>query len=283
MIGLEYDIKMTGIYKITSPSGNIYIGQSVDLADRFRRYKKLKCKLQPFIYRSLLKHGSDKHLFEIIHELPKDVSQTILNDYEIFYINIYKEAGVVLMNIKSGGAGGGKCAEETKKKIGDANRGRKMSEHQRLSISSRQKGKPAWNKGMKGRKLNLTVEKRKARSEIAKKRIGFKHSEETKLQFSLTRKGRQAYNKGKKCSEDHKRKLSIAHTGKKLSEATKAKLSEINKGRPATNNKLSICQVREIKTLLFEGNLSQYRIAKNYGVNKVTIFDIKHGKSWKNG
>ena len=49
---------MIGIYKITSPSGKIYIGQSKDIEKRFKAYKNLKCKGQPYIYRSLLKYGS---------------------------------------------------------------------------------------------------------------------------------------------------------------------------------------------------------------------------------
>lgn len=44
---------------------------------------------------------------------------------------------------------------------------------------------------------------------------------------------------------------------------------------------LTTDQVIKIKQLLSEGVLSQYRIAKNFGVHKVTIFDIKHGNTWR--
>lgn len=57
---------MTGIYKITSPSGRIYIGQSIDIDKRFESYRKLKCKLQPRLYSSIVKYGVDNHVFEII-------------------------------------------------------------------------------------------------------------------------------------------------------------------------------------------------------------------------
>lgn len=50
-------------------------------------------------------------------------------------------------------------------------------------------------------------------------------------------------------------------------------------GELNTSSKLKEKQVIEIKKLLKDG-VSQYRIAKNYGVNKVTIFDIKHNKTW---
>jgi group I intron endonuclease len=56
---------MIGIYKITSPTGRIYIGQSVDIENRFRSYKRLDCKGQKKLYRSLCKYGVNSHIFEI--------------------------------------------------------------------------------------------------------------------------------------------------------------------------------------------------------------------------
>lgn len=57
---------MIGIYKITSPSGRIYIGQSNNIEKRWYKYKNLKCQSQPAIYRSLLKYGPLSHLYEIV-------------------------------------------------------------------------------------------------------------------------------------------------------------------------------------------------------------------------
>ena len=78
-----------GIYKITSPSGRIYIGQSWDVNKRFKTYKNLQCKGQTLLYKSLSKYGVENHIFEMIHELPKDVEQSILDTYEILYISQY--------------------------------------------------------------------------------------------------------------------------------------------------------------------------------------------------
>lgn len=58
--------KIVGIYKITSPTGKSYIGQSRNIERRFRSYKSLTCKPQILIYRSLVKHGVENHRFEII-------------------------------------------------------------------------------------------------------------------------------------------------------------------------------------------------------------------------
>lgn len=54
-------IKIIGIYKITSPSGKIYIGQSRDLDKRLKSYKcgSSKTKGQPKLYNSFEKYGID--------------------------------------------------------------------------------------------------------------------------------------------------------------------------------------------------------------------------------
>ena len=67
---------MVGVYKIESPSGRIYIGQSTDIDKRFRYYKKLRCKTQPKLYRSLMKYGAESHSFEVIW---------LCNQYELNY------------------------------------------------------------------------------------------------------------------------------------------------------------------------------------------------------
>ena len=57
---------MIGIYKITSPTERIYIGQSTNIEKRFKRYKALDCRTQTKLYKSLLKYGFENHIFEII-------------------------------------------------------------------------------------------------------------------------------------------------------------------------------------------------------------------------
>ena len=77
---------MTGIYKITSPSKKIYIGQSVDIEKRFRSYKNLShCKSQIKLYNSFLKYGVNNHIFEIVEEC----SIELLNDKERYYQDFY--------------------------------------------------------------------------------------------------------------------------------------------------------------------------------------------------
>jgi predicted GIY-YIG superfamily endonuclease len=54
------------IYKITSPSGKIYIGITKDINRRFKSYEKLRCKNQIFLYNSILKYGWENHIKEIL-------------------------------------------------------------------------------------------------------------------------------------------------------------------------------------------------------------------------
>ena len=72
---------MTGIYKIISPSGKVYIGQSMDIYKRWKQYEKLYCKKQCKLYNSLKKHTYKNHQFGIIEECTTE----LLNERESFY------------------------------------------------------------------------------------------------------------------------------------------------------------------------------------------------------
>jgi hypothetical protein len=73
------------IYKITSPSGRVYIGCTTNLKQRYDIYRREKCYTQPGLYRSLQKYSFEKHIFEIIEECVVD----ILYDREIYWISYY--------------------------------------------------------------------------------------------------------------------------------------------------------------------------------------------------
>ena len=106
---------MVGIYKVTNPSGKVYIGQSLRIESRLNCYRSMNCKNQRHLYNSILKHGWDKHSFEIIHQLPEDVTQEVLNAYETFYWQQYKDCKVKMLNIREPGSKG-RISEETKLK-----------------------------------------------------------------------------------------------------------------------------------------------------------------------
>lgn len=124
---------MIGIYKITSPTNRIYIGQSIDIDIRFLYYKKLKCKNQPLLYRSLLKYGFENHKFEIIEEC--SIEQ--LNERERYWQDYYNvlEEGLNCMltqtNTKSG-----EISQITKDKISSGNKGIIRSDEFKSNISN---------------------------------------------------------------------------------------------------------------------------------------------------
>ena len=80
---------MVGIYKITNPSGKVYIGQSIDIEKRFKRYNKLHCKQQYKLYNSLKKYGVENHIFEVIEEC--EINQ--LNNRERYWQENYNVIG----------------------------------------------------------------------------------------------------------------------------------------------------------------------------------------------
>lgn len=131
---------MVGIYKITSPSNKIYIGQSWNIQERFKVYNRLSCKSQVKLYNSLLKYSVEKHKFEIIHKLPDDIEQEILNDYEVLYCNLYKDCGVEVLNIRECGSKG-QLSEETKKKISNSLFGKTHTKERRKNMSIAKKGR----------------------------------------------------------------------------------------------------------------------------------------------
>lgn len=114
---------MIGIYKITSPSGKIYIGQSWNISKRKSYYKNNPNKSQCYIYNSLCKYGFENHTFEVIHILPNDITQDILDIYECLYMELYKDCNIELMNIRNGGSKG-KLSIETIEKMRKTTHGR---------------------------------------------------------------------------------------------------------------------------------------------------------------
>jgi group I intron endonuclease len=106
---------MIGIYRITSPSSKIYIGQSINIEKRKSQYIKLnKSCIGPKLYNSLIKYGWEAH----IHEILEECSIECLNEREIFYkqqiINKYGWEVTLFCEIYD--SGGGPKSNKTKQK-----------------------------------------------------------------------------------------------------------------------------------------------------------------------
>jgi group I intron endonuclease len=193
-------MKQIGIYKITSPTKKIYIGQSVDIRKRWMIYKRLDCKNQPKLYNSFIKYGVDKHKFEIVQLCDREQ----LNDLEIYYIELFQVFNNKYgLNLQAGGHNG-TPSEETKLKISLANKGRIFSDEHKHNISLA--------------KLN-TSDESKLKMSITRK--GRKLSEETKKRMSES-------SKGMKHTIETRKKMSEWQIGKIVSNDTKNKIGNAN-------------------------------------------------------
>ncbi len=208
--------KITGIYKITSPTGRIYIGQSIHILRRFGTYKRLACKQQGYLYNSFIKHGVENHKFEIIHRCCREE----LNQLEVHYIQFFKTLDKKYgLNIHEGG-NSKKMAESTKDKLRKINLGKKMSEDQIKNMSIRIKAE--WANGIRKSGYKLSDEIKKRMSDRCKGKA---------ITVEAREKLRQAHT-GKTLSEEHRRKISISmmgkksHLGFKHSEETKRIISQ---------------------------------------------------------
>ena len=119
-------MKMCGIYKITNMvNGKVYIGQSVNIEDRWRCHKSNMNYKNHTIYKAMRKYGFENFKFEVIEEC----RQEDLNNLEIYYIWYYNSyMGNKNHNGYNETAGGGGSrgyipSEETRKKISEINSG----------------------------------------------------------------------------------------------------------------------------------------------------------------
>jgi group I intron endonuclease len=128
-------MNIVGIYKIESPSNKVYIGQSWHIKRRWNDHRATKSYKHKKLNASFLKYGIENHKFDILHILPNDITQDILNRYEQIYIDAFRDCNIGLLNLKEGGNGYGKHTEETKAIIKEKRKYQKVSDEQRQKMS----------------------------------------------------------------------------------------------------------------------------------------------------
>ena len=119
---------MVVIYKISSPTNKIYIGQSWCIEKRIMQYEKKHCIHQKKLHSSIIKYGWENHKLEILTILPKDILQSVLNDYEFYYWQQYIDCGFEMLNIKEPGSNG-KHSENTKELMRKNRKGKRIGEN----------------------------------------------------------------------------------------------------------------------------------------------------------
>ena len=217
-------------------------GQSINIENRFKRYKWHNCKKQILISRSIDKYGFTNHVFEIVEECEKDQLNKRERYWQEYYDVLDKNKGLNLRYTETNDRSG--CiSQESKNKISIANKGKKRTEQERLEMSIRNKGKKLPEKTRK--KISNGVRN-------AKKNKNNIISNETRRKISISLKDYYKYNTSKNKGK----------TGKTI------------------NNKLNPSQVLEIRELLIKKN-TVLEISRIYNVSAATIQQIKSGKTWQ--
>jgi group I intron endonuclease len=180
-------IPIIGIYKITSPTGRIYIGQSSDILRRFATYKILRCKSQPKLYLSLQKYGVAAHSFEILEQC----DEQRLNELETFYLNHYQSFTADHLNCRVDGLYQ-IASEETRRKISLAHKGRIVSDETRQKLRQAFAGKPSPKRGIKVPRESVEKQRRALIGQMAGEKnpfFGKKHCEATLQKMRGKKKG----------------------------------------------------------------------------------------------
>lgn len=148
------------IYKITSPSNKVYIGQTVEFNVRLRKYKSLNCKSQIKIYNSFLKYSFENHKIEIIEECDflqlnererywQEYYDSVCNGLNCRYTKSIDKSGIMSFDSKnkmSLAKKGKKHSEETKLKMSLSHRGIKHTDETKQKLKSRIISKETKNK-----------------------------------------------------------------------------------------------------------------------------------------
>ena len=183
------------VYMFTFPNRKIYIGRTCDFAQRLKNHNK-KSSGCIYVRRCLKKYDGWQNVDITI--LKSNVKGAYLaNQWEKFFIGTFDTLAPRGLNCTSGGDG--VCfTDEIRRKIGDANRGRKHSKISRQNMSIA--GKKRW---------------------------------ETYIISTYTRQKLRNINKGRKFTKEHCKNISISRKklGIRLTEAQKQHLRKINLGK----------------------------------------------------
>lgn len=207
-----------GIYAIRNiESGRIYIGSSATLRKRLRQHHSellRKVHKNRKLQNSWSLHGEGCFEFFVIEYL-EDKGECIPREqYWIDCADASNEDNYNILSV-AGSALGQVRSEETRKKISEAGRGRKVSEESRALMSKAQKGKVV--------------------------------SEATKKLMSESRKGR-------KISEEQKRKLLECRLGSTVPEETRRRIAEGNRKTKGTPEYKAMARAKALGNPKYKGS-----------------------------
>lgn len=183
---------MIGIYKLTSPSGKSYIGQSINIDRRMKKYRNANCKAQYGIYNAILKYGFDSFRLDIIHEIEdSDNVIDVLNKLEELEIRLQNTMYPNGYNMVSGG-NNRFASEKHKENLSKSHKGKKMLPQTAEALRKSNIGRKLTDEH-KLKLLNASIGRVKSdeeRLKISKRMSGNVISDETKLKLSIANKGK---------------------------------------------------------------------------------------------
>lgn len=193
------------IYKLTSPNGKIYIGQTINKKQRKYHYKTKNFKQQLKLWNESQKYNWKPYeTFEIIEECLCGRNKSYLNEREQYWIKFYDSFKNGL-NCNEGGFGnlGYVASNRTKEKMSNYHKTKpKMSEKTKKLLKEINLGDKNPMFGKKHSKESI--------NKIRKAKIGFIFSDKTKLKMSKSAKNRPPM------SNKTKQKLSNINLGNKF-------------------------------------------------------------------
>ena len=157
-------MKIVCVYKITSPSGKVYVGSTINYRERLSSYKRLDCKQQARLYNSFIKYGFENHLIDMLENCVKDN----VREREAYYGKIFDVLGRKGLNHR---------LPKINEKYST------VSDEWRIANGIRKKG----NKNCLGRKA--TTEQKQYLSDIRKGVPRPLHSNDTKNKMSKSAMG----------------------------------------------------------------------------------------------
>lgn len=248
--------KICGIYKITSPTGKVYIGQSIDIKKRWRDHSNSITKTK--LNSSFISHGFINHIFEIIHECER----CDLDRWEIHYIGYFDTFNTrhgLNLNIGGGGNKGIIVSDETRKRLSIAGKGKKRTAEFCARLSEINKGKKhspetliKLSQAKIGHKRSEET-KAKIKKNNARTGLGRVLPEETRRSISEKLKGNKN-GRGYVATPETRRKISVANTGKKHSQEAIEKCKVASK---AQWDNMTIQQRAERQAKVVAGKLNK--------------------------
>ena len=220
---------MGHIYMLTSPSGKSYVGQTRNpLKNRLREHCSPSSKCTALAhaikkYKGVYKNGTIENFTIESFECPDED----LNFYEELYITEIYETNTKGYNIRSGGEGGSH-SDETKKKISEANLGKKLTAETKKRMSEAHRGKVSLGK-------KHTAE---TCAKIRQAKLGKKHTAETCAKIGKVHLGKVVSDEARKNMSEaqHKRAPPTTETRTKMSEAQRKRAPPTDEARNNIRN-----------------------------------------------